>query len=112
VGRVLLAGLGPDAVDRALASIRPERHTARTITARGELRAAVDAVRRQGWAVVDEELEVGLRSISVPLRSRGGLTLGALNVCAPTSRISMEALRGPFLAELLEASARIRAALP
>ncbi len=65
----------------------------------------------KGWAIVDEELELGLRSLSVPLRGRGGVTVGAINICGPTSRVPLEELRTRFLGELLEAAARIQAAI-
>jgi IclR family transcriptional regulator, pca regulon regulatory protein len=111
VGRVLLAGLTPEAADRALAGMKPEARTPKTITAKAKLREAVDATRRQGWAVVDEELELGLRSLSLPLRGRDGVTVGAINVCGPTSRVSLEELRTRFLAEMMEAQGRIQAAI-
>lgn len=111
VGRVLLAGLTPAVAQRVLAGSRPEARTAHTITAAAKLVEAVEQARRQGWAIVDEELELGLRSLSVPLRGRGGVTVGAINICGPTSRVSMEELRTRFLGELLEAAARIQAAI-
>ncbi|HEV7268636.1 MAG TPA: IclR family transcriptional regulator C-terminal domain-containing protein [Falsiroseomonas sp.] len=111
VGRVLLAGLTPAAAERVLASARPEPRTPKTVTAKGKLIEAVEQARRQGWCIVDEELELGLRSLSVPLRGRGGVTGGAINVCGPTSRVSLEELRTNFLGELLEAAARIQAAI-
>ena len=111
VGRVLLAGLTPAAAERALAAIRPEPRTPKTVTARGKLLDAVDQARRQGWAIVDEELELGLRSLSVPLRGRGGVTVGAINICGPTSRVGLDELRTRFLGDLLEAAARIQAAI-
>jgi IclR family pca regulon transcriptional regulator len=111
VGRVLLAGLTPEAAERALAGAKPERRTPKTVVAKAKLLEAVDLARDQGWAMVDEELELGLRSLSVPLRGRGGVTLGAINICGPTSRVSMEELRTTFLSEMLEAAARIRAAI-
>ncbi|WP_372617956.1 IclR family transcriptional regulator C-terminal domain-containing protein [Falsiroseomonas sp.] len=111
VGRVLLAGLTPAAAERVLASARPEPRTPKTVTAKGRLLEAVEQARRQGWCIVDEELELGLRSLSVPLRGRGGVTVGAINICGPTSRVSLEELRTSFLGELLEAAARIQAAI-
>jgi IclR family pca regulon transcriptional regulator len=111
VGRVLLAGLTPAAAERALAAIRPEARTPKTITAKGKLVEAVEQARRQGWCIVDEELELGLRSLSVPLRGRGGVTVGAINICGPASRVSLEELRTSFLGGLLEAAARIQASI-
>ena len=111
VGRVLLAGLSPDAADRVVEDSKPAARTPRTITAKPQLRERVQQARQQGWAVVDEELELGLRSLSVPLRGRDGSTLGAINVCGPSSRVPMDDLRQKFLPEMLEAAARIQAAL-
>jgi IclR family pca regulon transcriptional regulator len=111
VGRVLLAGLTQAAAERVLAAAKPQARTPKTVTAKGRLIEAVEQARRQGWAIVDEELELGLRSLSVPLRGRGGVTVGAINVCGPTSRVSLEELRTRFLGELLDAAARIQSAI-
>jgi IclR family pca regulon transcriptional regulator len=111
VGRVLLAGLTQTAAERVIAASRPEARTPRTVTSKAKLLAAVEQARQQGWAMVDEELELGLRSLSVPLRGRGGVTVGALNVCGPTSRVSVEELRTSFLREMLDAASRIQAAI-
>lgn len=111
VGRVLLAGLTPDAAERVMAASQPEARTPKTETSMTKLVAAVDEARDKGWAIVDEELELGLRSLSVPLRGRSGVTVGALNVCGPASRVSLEELQTRFLGELLEAAARIQTAL-
>jgi IclR family pca regulon transcriptional regulator len=111
VGRVLLAGLTPAAAERALAAQKPEPRTPKTLTSLPRLIEAVDAARRQGWAIVDEELELGLRSLSVPLRGRGGVTVGAINICGPTSRVPLDELRTTFLGEMLDAASRIQAAI-
>jgi IclR family pca regulon transcriptional regulator len=111
VGRVLLAGLTPEAASQVLGATKPQPRTPKTVTAKGKLLDAVDQARRQGWAIVDEELELGLRSLSVPLRGRGGVTVGGINICGPTSRVSLEELRTRFLGEMLDAAARIQAAL-
>jgi IclR family pca regulon transcriptional regulator len=111
VGRVLLAGLTPEAAARVLDAGPIEPRTPKTVTDRAKLLDAVEQARRQGWAVVDEELEPGLRSLSVPLRGRGGVVVGAINVCGPTSRVALRELRTRFLGELLDAAARIQSAI-
>jgi IclR family pca regulon transcriptional regulator len=111
VGRVLLAGLTPAAAEGVLTASKPEPRTPKTLTSKAKLVQAVDQARRQGWAIVDEELELGLRSLSVPLRGRGGVTVGAINICGPTSRVSLDELRTAFLGEMLDAAARIQAAI-
>jgi IclR family pca regulon transcriptional regulator len=110
MGRVLLAGLPDAEVAAFLAGARLERQTDRTITDPGRLRAAVDEVRERGWALVDQELELGLRSMAAPLRA-GGQTVAALNVAVAAPRVGLGELRDTILPELLAAAARISEAL-
>jgi IclR family transcriptional regulator, pca regulon regulatory protein len=110
MGRVLLADLPGDELDAFLAEADLEPFTARTITDRGRLRAVIDGVREDGWALVDQELELGLRSVAAPLRANGR-TIAALNVAVAAPRVALDELRGAILPELLGAAARISAAL-
>ncbi|HKE81340.1 MAG TPA: IclR family transcriptional regulator C-terminal domain-containing protein [Solirubrobacteraceae bacterium] len=110
MGRVLLAGLPDAEVAAFLASARLERQTDRTITDPRRLRAAVDEVRERGWALVDQELELGLRSMAAPLRA-GGQTVAALNVAVAAPRVGLGELRDIILPELLAAAARVSEAL-
>ncbi|MFD7437592.1 IclR family transcriptional regulator C-terminal domain-containing protein [Streptomyces sp. NPDC059861] len=82
MGRVLLADLPP--ADRVLGPLRPL--TPRTLTDPKALTRALDEVRDQGYALVDEELEEGLRSLAVPVRDRTGRAVAALNTAMHTSR--------------------------
>jgi IclR family pca regulon transcriptional regulator len=75
MGRVLLADLPASELDPFLASTKLERFTDLTITDPDELRSTLAEVREQGWAMVDEELEVGLRSVAAPIRSADGRTI-------------------------------------
>jgi IclR family pca regulon transcriptional regulator len=90
MGRVLLATLPDDELAAHLSAAALEPLTHRTTTDPERLLAIVDAVREQGFALVDEELELGLRSLSVPLKTMDGRTLAALNLCAATARVSVE----------------------
>ena len=76
-----------------------------------DLQHIIDNVRALGWSIVDQELEIGLRSISVPIRHTDGEVLAALNVCCPSSRISPEEIKSRILGELLTASREITMAL-
>ncbi len=107
IGRVLLSGLSDEALEQVLSGIKPVAHTPKTITAKGKLREAILEARQLGWSVVDEELEVGLRSVSAPIRSRSGEIIAALNICGPSARVTVEEVRARFLPELLDATARI-----
>ncbi len=102
LGRVLLADLPEPELDEFLGSARLERYTERTITDARELRAVVDEVRRRGWALTDQELEIGLRSIAAPIRGADGRTIAALNVSAAAPRVSVGKLRRHFLPLLLD----------
>lgn len=111
MGRVLLADLPPDELDRYLRESTLERFTPRTTADPDEFRRALDNVREQGWAIVDQELEIGLRSIAAPLRDANGRALAAMNVSAATSRVSVEELIDRFLPSLLRTAGAISAAL-
>ena len=68
-------------------------------------------MREQGWALVDQELEEGLRSIAAPVRDRGGRVVAAVNVSAHASRASKEVVRRELLPPLLGDRERIEADL-
>lgn len=107
MGRVLLAGLSEPELEAFLrtADLRPL--TAATVTDREQLRRKIAQVRRQGWAVVDQELEDGLRSVAVPIRNSAGRVLAAVNLSTHASRRSTEAIHEDLLPPLREAAARI-----
>jgi IclR family pca regulon transcriptional regulator len=105
MGRVLLADLEPADLDAYLAAEPLERLTERTIVEPDALRAELAEVRERGWSIVDEELELGLRSVAVPLRGSDGRAAAALNVSAASSRAPVEHLRSEFL-PLLQCAAQ------
>lgn len=107
MGRALLAGQGDEWLERYLASVRLFPLTQWTITDPAKLRAEILQVRRQGWAMVDEELEEGLRAIAVPIHDLHGKVIAAVNVSAPTRRGGPESLREELLPHLLAAVRRI-----
>lgn len=111
-GRVLLSGLPERELDAYIAGVKLEKFTPRTVTSKVKLREIIDETRRQGWSIVDEELEVGLRSISVPIRDRAGSITAALNVCCPSARVTPDDMRTRILTELLDSAQRISRALP
>ncbi|TDD25068.1 IclR family transcriptional regulator [Nonomuraea diastatica] len=111
MGRVLLAALPPEQLDAYLKQGGLRRRTSRTIVLPAALRAELDQVRGRGWAMVDQELEEGLRSIAAPIRDRAGRTVAAVNVSTHASRTSMQAARRDLLPPLLATAARIEADL-
>ncbi|MEV6110526.1 IclR family transcriptional regulator C-terminal domain-containing protein [Streptomyces sp. NPDC051940] len=107
LGRVLLAGL--PAADRAayLAGADLAPLTRHTVTDPARLAALLDQADREGHAVADEELEEGLRSLSVPVRDRAGRVVAAVNVSMHASRRTARQAREELLPPLREAVARI-----
>ncbi len=107
MGRVMLAGLSDEDLEERLARIEIRPLTPHTVKDGIALRDTILAVRKQGFAMVDQELEEGLRSAAVPIRGASGEVTAALNVSVHASRASMSALRREFLPHALEAAAAI-----
>lgn len=105
MGKVLMAGLCDDKLASFFAKPLP-RLTPKTITDVDEMRREIQRTRETGFAINDEEIEVGLRSIAVPIRDQSGTTCAAINVSAPAARVSVEQLR-EWLPELRRASEAI-----
>jgi len=112
IGRVLLAGLSANQLDRYFSSVVLTPHTERTVVSEQKLRDILFEVRRRGFAVVEEELEIGLRSIAVPVRGASGATVAALSIGAQVGRISRDEIEDLFLPSLLNASNEICLLLP
>jgi IclR family pca regulon transcriptional regulator len=83
MGRMLLAGLAPEALESWLRGVRPLARTRFTLTDKTQLRTAVERIRTQGFAYVEQELQEGLCSLAVPVRDAGGATIAALNAGMP-----------------------------
>lgn len=111
MGRVLLAALTDEGLTTYLAKTRLRRFTSYTITSAPALRAELARVRAQGWALNDQELEEGLRSIAVPIRDHARRVVAAVNVASPASRYTVQSARRQLLPALLAAAARIEADL-
>jgi IclR family pca regulon transcriptional regulator len=101
MGRVLLAGLEPEALDTVLAGTELRPLTAGTISDEVLLRAELDRVRTQGWALVDQELEAGLRSVAAPIRNTAGEVVAAINVSAHATRTGVSDVKRSLLPPLL-----------
>lgn len=108
LGRAILAYQPEDLLSAYLQRVRLEARTPRTITDKSEFRAVLEATRAQGYALVNEELEYGLRSIAVPVMQRNGKVTIALNLSAQAGRISAEDMKERFLPLLSTASETLR----
>jgi IclR family pca regulon transcriptional regulator len=107
MGRVLLADMRPADLDQYFAKITLEPLSARTVTDEAELRRIIEQARIQGWTLVDQEVEEGVRSLAVPIRSTDGRAAAALTVCSHAFRVSVERVMDEFLPLVLETSKRI-----
>jgi len=111
MGRVLLAGMPAAARDAMLEASALPALTDRTVTNPSALRDELARVAEQGWALVDGELEPGLRSVAVPLHDRRGNVVAAVNVSTSATRDSVEHVLDAYLPKLLATSAAIDAEL-
>jgi IclR family pca regulon transcriptional regulator len=107
MGRVLLSDFTPEELDAHLASPEFEGFTSRTITSRKDLVQELAKVRKQGFAVVDQELEVGLRSIAVPIKHASGTVIAAINVSTTATTHTLESIEQNFLPPLRLTAERI-----
>ena len=111
MGRVLLAYLTPAERDDYFGRVKLVAHTNRTQIAPDKLRKDLDAIARTGYAIVDQELELGLRSIAVPVRDLAGKVVAAMNISTQASRVSIAELERRFLPELTSGARELGAAL-
>ena len=107
MGRVLLADLDDDDLDRVLALESASGVVPRVAPDRTELAEVLTRVREQGYAVSDEQLSVGIRSVAAPVRDESGAVVAALNVTVHAAETSMDTLLGEYLPLLLTASLSI-----
>ncbi len=112
LGRVLLSHQPPEVLDAYLANFVSQTYTERTKTRPADLREAIETVRLKGYALVDQELEIGLRSLAVPIYDRNGRILAALNVGTHAARTRLDEMTNRFLPVLHDASRKITAQLP
>ena len=99
---MLLADLPDGELRTRLEGMSVPKRTDHTEVDPGRLGSVIRQVRAQGWALVDQELEDGVRSVAAPLRDRSGRAIAAINVSTHAGRVSLDELRGPILDALLE----------
>ena len=111
MGRILLAALDDPSLREYLDHAELVAKTSRTLHTPESLLACLQEVRQQGWCIVDQELEQGLRSIAVPVYDASGQVVAALNVSTHAGRVSRTELEQRFLPGLLSASRDLSAQL-
>jgi IclR family transcriptional regulator, pca regulon regulatory protein len=111
MGRVLLAARSDEWLDGYFASTKLRLLTVHTIADADALRAELVRVRDQGWALVDQELEEGLRSLAAPVRDSNGRVIAAVNVSTSAMRRDLDAVVPDLLEALLDTARGIEADL-
>jgi IclR family transcriptional regulator, pca regulon regulatory protein len=109
LGKVLLAALPPEEVERVLAEPSRSGITPRIVPGSEERAAILREVRARGWALTDEELAAGIRSVAAPLRDGDGRVIASLNVNTHAAETPVEVLTGEYLPLLLQAAGAISA---
>jgi len=107
LGRVLLAGLSDERLDRYFAEVLPVALTSRTVTNREELRRIIYRVREQGFATTVDELDYGVTALAVPVRGAAGQTVVALNSSGYSGQVTPETLVADRLQELRTTASRL-----
>ena len=107
MGRVLLAGLSQRAFETYLDSVQLEPLTPHTVTDPKRFRSLIEKVRRDGYALVDQELEEGVRSIAAPIRNGRGDVIAAMNVSCHASRIDVERMLEEFRPKVIATASEI-----
>jgi IclR family pca regulon transcriptional regulator len=107
MGRVLLAYLPAEQLEQYLAKVVLTPHTTRTITSVEKLRLALRNVRRNGYALVDQEYEVGLRSLAVPVHSASGRVVATVNLSGNAPRLSVLEMQSRYLTPLRNAASEL-----
>jgi IclR family transcriptional regulator, pca regulon regulatory protein len=106
---VLLAGLEPAELDATLAEPSRSGVTARHLPDRAEVDRLLRDVRAKGWALTDEVLAPGIRSVAAPLRDGTGRVIAAMNVTVHAAETSVATLTGDHLPLLLQAAGDVSA---
>jgi IclR family pca regulon transcriptional regulator len=107
LGRMLLAGQPDEEVVRLLRASPVEARTRHTVTDVDALLAKVQQARKQGWCLVNQELEEGLVSIAAPIVNRSGATIAALNISGQANRTSPRQMQETMVPALREAARKV-----
>ena len=100
MGRVLLAQLPPAKLDSLLQDMDLRAHTPHSLVDMDALRKELDQVRQQGYSLVDQELDLGLRSVATPVFAGNGDLLGAINISTNAARVPISVLLDDYLPRL------------
>ena len=112
IGRVLLAAMPLHEFHNFVRRAELKKLTAKTIVDKRAFAREIENIRAQGYSIVDEELEIGLRSIAVPVKTRSGKVVAAMNSGVNVARVSKQKMLSEFLPVLKEQAALLGSMLP
>lgn len=112
LGRVILAHMSEEALAQYFQSVTLRAYTDKTVVSQAKLMEIFAGIRQNGYVIIEEELEIGLRSMAVPVRGASGKVTAALNVSAQATRISSKRMREDFLSVLQSGAQELSAMLP
>jgi IclR family pca regulon transcriptional regulator len=104
MGRAILAHVSPEELESYLGRVQFKRYTERTIVSPTKLTQILRQVQREGYSIIDQELEHGLRSMAVPIQNPSGKVVAALNIGAHAQRVSVQEMLTKFLPHLRAAA--------
>jgi IclR family pca regulon transcriptional regulator len=108
LGRALASTLSDDALDAFLARLKPVQFTRQTVVSKTEIRRLILDVRKKGFALADQEAELGIRSIAVPVIRFEGKPVGALNIAVQAEQVPAKTVIGEYAPLLLEEAAALK----
>lgn len=101
LGRAILASMAEDEVAEVWEASDRSNPTPKTVTSFDDLLEKLEEVRRRGFALVDQELELGVRSVAAPLHDSSGRTVAAINLSTHANRTTKQELHARYIPELL-----------
>ena len=104
MGRVILADKSATELKQYFLDLQLDKFTEFTKTKKSEILSEITRVREQGWAIVDQELEFGLRSIAVPITAQDGKVVAAVNVSTTTQSYSLDEMKRKILPKIQQAA--------
>ena len=111
LGKVLLAYLDEDDLDRFFRSVRLKRYTANTITEPNELRCHLGRIRERGYAIDDAEHGAEVKCVAAPVRDKRGKVSAAISISGPVFRLTSEKIKNELISAIAETAKEISSRL-
>jgi len=111
VGLVLLAHLPEDELEAYLARVKFQAFTEWTVTSPKKLAQILKTIRQSGYAIADQQIEIGLRTLAVPVRDTSGAVVAGINVIVQAGRVPNRDMPTQFLMALQRAARELGAML-